>query len=341
MKVKGILAGSVFIVAGIAFAASSEPKEPPCGVIVKFGIGTQVIPPQGKVQTRFENDQPVACGSMIVTHSDPVWIRHSNLTVFKVGAHSFFELGKEKSNVHRLDRGSLLVTAPRGIPMTTFSTPNGEVEFDGGVAWIAYAPEQKETSAAAFSRSFNFRNKFNTEASQDVHAGEISRLAVNQERIVPSQPEVMNPTSVKEALHGFGLAADESQSMQSVVERVFALRAKSLTTDIEDWDEVEKSVDTDRQIASVPDGKDSGNQNVRNSIDPKEAQHTMELLKEHLYGSAADLKMLNDDGLTPKASSRSPASKSGEKLVDPEYDRIQKNKKREMQRLIHEVSNLK
>jgi len=341
MKVKGILAGFVFIIAGIAFAASSEPKEPPCGVIVKFGIGTQIIPPQGKVQTRFENDQPVACGSMIVTHSDALWIRHSNLTVFKIGAHSFFELGKEKSNAHRLDRGSLLVTAPRGVPMTTLSTPNGEVEFDGGVAWVEYAPDQKETSAAAFSRSFTFRNKFNAEASQDVHAGEISRLAVNQERIVPSQPEVMNPTSVKEALSGFGLAADESQSMQNVVERVFALRAKSLTTDIEDWDEIERSVETDqrsdRQIASVPDGK-----NVRNAIDPKEAKHTMELLKEHLYGSAADLKMLDDDdGLTPKASSRSPASKTGGKLVDPEYERIQKKKKRETQRLIHEVSNLK
>jgi hypothetical protein len=88
-KLGGFFVVSAMVVAGIAFA-SSMPDEVPCALLMKFGRGTQIIPPEGKVQTRFLVDQPVVCGSMIVTHAEGVWIRHSNQALFKIGPNSFF-----------------------------------------------------------------------------------------------------------------------------------------------------------------------------------------------------------------------------------------------------------
>jgi hypothetical protein len=332
IKMRSLLAASVFVVAGMAFAGST-PDEVPCAMMLKFGRGTQVIPPEGKVQTRFEADQPIVCGSMVITHADSVWIRHSNQTVFKIGPNSFFELGKAKAEPHRLYRGQLLMTAPPSIPELTLSTPNGEVSFKGGVAWIQYAPEQKETSVASFNRNFEFKNKFNEEALQNVRVGEISRLILNQDRLVPSQPVVMSPSSVKEALNGFELAAAEQTELTKVVERVFEARAKSLTSDIDDWAEIERTEQASRSIASVPE---KASKNTRSAIDPKEAKFSMDLLKKHLYGDEEDMKMLNDD--SGAESVRAPAS--AKKLQDPEYDRMKAKKKQETQRLMKEVSEL-
>ena len=327
-KMKTLLVTSVLAVAGIAFA-SSTPDEVPCAMMLKFGRGTQVIPPEGKVQTRFEVDQPVVCGAMVITHADPVWIRHSNQTVFKIGPNSFFELGKVKSAPHRLYRGQMLMTAPPSIPELMVSTPNGEVNFKGGVAFIQYAPDSKETSVASFNRSFDFKNKFNNEAEQTVRVGEISRLMLNQDRVVPSQPIVMSPSSVKEALNGFELASDEQNELTKVVERVFEARAKSLTSDIDDWAEIEKSEQANRTIASVPE---KPSKNTKSAIDPKEAKFSMDLLKKHLYGDDEDMKMLNDEPV------RAPAS--AQKLKDPEYDRKKAKKTQETKRLMKEVSEL-
>ena len=327
-KMGPAVAACFLVVAGMAFASGTR-DDVPCALLVKFGRGTQVIPPAGKVQTRFEAEQPVICGSMVVTHDEGAWIRHANQTLFKVAPNSFFELGKAKADAHHLYRGEILMTAPSSIAMLTLATPNGEVDFKGGIAFVQYAPADKQTSVASFNRSFDFKNKFNGQAYQTVRAGEISRLMLSEDRIVPSQPVVMSPSSVKESLVGFEMTGEEKEELAQVVQRVFEARAKSLTTDIEDWNDLEKTV-ADRQIASVPE---KVTKNSRLALDPEEAKISMDMLKKHLYGDDEDLKMLNDGPV------RTPASAA--KLNDSEYERKKKKKKQETERLIKEVSEIK
>lgn len=327
IKSKSLVTLSAFAVAGIAFAAST-PDVVPCAMMLKAGNGVQIIPPQGAVQTRFQVDQPIVCGSMVISHAEPVWIRHQDQTVFKLGPNSFFEIGKKKTDAHRLYRGQVLVNAPPSIPTMTLTTPNGEVEFKGGVAWIEYSPTEKETAVASFNRTVDFKNKFSADAVQTVNVAEISRLTLNQDRVIPSQPVVMSPSSIKEALQGFDLADDEHEELTQVVQRVFENRAKSLTADIEDWSEIAKAAEAARSIASVPEKKVK---KTEVAINPAEAKFSMDLLKKHLYGDDEDMKMLNDE-------SRKPASV--QKLDDSEYEKKKKKKKQETQRLIDEVSKI-
>jgi hypothetical protein len=326
MSTKSLFVLPLMLITRIVFAGTpaetASLEDAPCATMMKFGAGTQAIPIHGKVQTRFQDGHPVSCGSMIITHTEAAWMRASDQTVMKIAPNSFFELGK-KGAPHRLYRGKLLVTAPPSIQNLNFTTPNGEVSFKGGVAWIEYDPAVRETVTAAFNRSFEFKNKFKAEAFQKVQAGEISRLIVSEERVIPTQPVVMSPSSVKQALMGFSLVEDEQRELVEVVERVFEGRAKSLASDIESWEQIPEET-PQRSIASKKASKPA--------IDVDEARFSMGLLKQRLYGDENELKMLDDE-------TRKPASIQN--LDDPEYERQKKVKKSETQRLIDEVSKMK
>ena len=324
---------SIAVASALLFSANSEGTSgvdgAPCAVVVKVGQGTQVIPVAGKIQTKFQIDTPISCGSMVITHKEPMWIRHANQTVFKLAPDSFFELGKVKGDVHKLYRGDLMVNGAPSVPTQSITTSNGQIEFSGGSILIKYSADLKETVVASFSRSCLFQNKFSTSASQEIHTGEISRLSLHQDRIIPSQPEVVNPSSVKEVVARFNLSKEEESEMVAVVGRVFEGRAKSFVTDLENWKSV--PVEPERSIASEPKKAKA------TALDEAEAKHTMEMMRERLYGTARDLKNVDEE-----FPSRKPASvKDHPAVEDPLYEEGKKTKAKEAQRLIDEVSNMK
>ena len=308
-----------------SLSMGADPVEIPCGVIVKASHGTQMIPPQGKVQVKLQVDQPVVCGAMIITHTEGVWIRHSNQSVYKIAPDSFFELGKDKADANRLFRGELLVTAPPSSKTDEFVTLNAKVKFNGGVAWIRYNPKEKETVAASFNRTFTFVNKFNEKAAQEVRVAEMSRLKLGDARVVPTQPEVIDAPSVKDVVSHFDLTETDQKEMSNLVERVYETRSKALVADIEDWKKIEEDQTRgpSRSIASVKKAKPA--------VDEEEAAHTLSLFKQKVFGEE-DLHLLNDD--------RKPASVT-ERLPDPGYEKSKKKKAAETKKVMKEISDLK
>lgn len=325
---KGTLLFSVFSIL-IATQAYASDAPAPCAVIEKFGKATQVIPKSGPVVTRFNEEDPVACGSMIITHVDGFWIRYSNQVTVKIAPNTFYEVGMKISDPHRIYRGDALVSGPTGSGKMIFGTPNGEIHFEGGVFAVKYQTQTRTTSVASFNRSVDFKNKFNTQAFQRVSVGEISRLTIHDIRVVPTQPTTMSPSSVKEAIQSFGLAQAEQDEMIAIVARVFEDRAKSLVSDLEDFKSIPEAKEEDRSPASLS--------RYKPSVDEKEEELTMKILRRRLYGNDAELE---------KASERKPASVEGEKtekavkIEDSKKKVIEVKKKKEMDRVMKEISNL-
>ena len=301
-----------------------------CGHVTHPSKNSQLIPVQGRVKTELKNDEIVSCGSMIITHEDAVWIELSDLTLFKIAPDSFFEVSKKDSAQHLLYRGEVLVTAPPSIRAFELTTPNSVSVFQGGVMLVRYTPKAKETTMAVFNRKVSFKNKFHTEAEQVVAAGEMSRLWIGESRIIPTEPVMMNPTTVKTAVQGFAVTPEETAEMIAVVERAVESRSKSLVADLEGWEEIEKQTDAsaERSIASV--GK---NKKTDTSIDLKEAAIGLQQLKKHLYGDEQDQKMFDD--------SRKPASIHTEnfsaKLQDREYQHKKVLESHQVKKVIEDI----
>ena len=274
-----------------------------CGHVTKGSKNAQLIPLQGKIKTQLISNEVMACGAMLITHEDTVWVELADLTQFKIAPNSFFQFSKKEQSKHQLYRGEVMVFAPPSIRELELTTPNSVSIFHGGVMLISYMPKTKETTLSSFNRKIVFKNKFHPEAEQVVDTGEMSRLWIGESRIVPSQPEVMNPYSLKAAFQKFSLETTEVDEMTAVVNRTIESRSKSLVADLESWEDLEKDTShtPDRAIASV-------------SIEPKEADVGLALLKKHLYGDEEDQRMFGE--------SRKPASTRGSgKFKDQEYQR--------------------
>ena len=320
------------VLMGIAFAQIA-PDETPCGVVMKTGKGVQAIPPHGKVQTHFSLEGPVACGSMLITQQEAFWIRMADQTVVKIGPRSFIEVPKSSSQIFRIHRGSALVSAPPGIYTQTWTTPNAESVFKGGVAYIQYVPSDHVTTVGCFNRNFEFRNKFNGNAVQLVRAGETSHLMIQEAQVTPSQPSVMSHASVEVALAAFSLPAADHAELAAIVKRVYDERTQSLASEIEDWDGTSGKTPTEktapsRTIASV---KESAHPQA---VDPKEANFVAAQLRAHLYGEDSVEKKQISNGRKPASASETAA------LVDPE-DTVKKAKLgQEMKKLEKEIEKI-
>lgn len=298
-----------------------------CGHVLKGSKNAQLIPVQGKTKTKLDKDEVFACGAMLITHEDAVWLELSDQTKIKLAPNSFFELSKKDSVRHQLYRGEVLVSAPPSIREFELTTPNSVSLFHGGVMLVRYVPSAKETTLASFNRKITFKNKFHKEALQVVNSGEMSRLWIGESRIVPTQPEVMNPHSVAKAVHGFGLPDEEIFELTAIVNRTVDSRSKALVADLESWEDLETEHQADRVPASVPGkGKKTGT-----SIDPKEAEFGITLLKKHLYGDEEDQRMFEE--------SRVPASVRGEKFKDTEYQRKKAKESVQMKKVLDNIRN--
>jgi len=84
----------VYLWVAMFFTLSANAGEV-CGRIVKGSSHAQMVPPQGKTQGKIEEDDQVACGSMIITNQEPVWIELADLTRFKLAPDTFFETSPE------------------------------------------------------------------------------------------------------------------------------------------------------------------------------------------------------------------------------------------------------
>ncbi len=301
-------------------AFSAEPKT--CAILTRHERGAQIIPVSGSTITNFTDEMPVSCGSMIYTYKNVMSFKDVALTSFKMGTESFFELG----NVFYLYRGQILVSSVPNKKAMTISTPNANIAFKGGLAWISYDQEKKVTTVASFNGSFEFKNKFNMSASQIVHIGEMSKLSISELRVVPTQPEIMSASSVTQALAPFHLPSAEQEEMSRVVVSVYEERNKSLTSDIDDWKDIETPSEN-RTLAS--DAKVAKKIDV---IQPEEAAFTINMMKKHLYGGDEDLNILKD-----KNTDRMPASA---KVVDPVYEQKKKTKQKEVNDVLKGISNI-
>ncbi len=327
------------VLASMIFSSFSQgtkaSEEVTCAIMVKAGKGVEAIPPQGKVLTRFKDSHPLACGSMVITHNESAWVRLSSQVNIKIAPNSFIELAKSKEDSHKLYRGNMLVDAPIGTANQVVMTPNGKMVLHGGVVWMEYRSEEKLTSVGSFVAQCKFQNRYHDQAVQTVHAGEISHLAIDNSRIIPSQPELMQTGSVEKLLTQFDVTKDDRDQYLFSIDKSYESKLRSFTAELENWGQ--KKDEPSRDIASV-----SGKPSFKDAIDDKEAQHTLKILKERLYGEAADLKKLDEE----ESSVRAPASvvtapvAENKKLQDTVYEQTKKKNAKEGRRLIDEISRL-
>jgi hypothetical protein len=324
------------VIAFSFFARGAIAEDKPCAVMEKTEKGVQVIPAEGSVLNQTAVDMPLGCGSMVSTHQGVFWFKYLTQTTFKLSPETFFEVSKnstqEFGNEFHLYRGQVLLNSPPLEKALVITTPNSRIEFKGGVAFIEYQQAKKMTTAASFNRSFDFKNKFNPDTTQTVRVGEVSHLNLADSRLRPSQPEVMSASTVNQSLVGFQLSSDERTEMKTIVENVFEARAKSFNTDFDQWQTVEVS-GPKRSVASEsePEAAIQPSKRSIETIDPKEAEFSMELMRKHLYGDDEDQKIL-------QAGSRKPASV--EKIKDTEYDREKHQLKKETEGAVKEISTL-
>jgi hypothetical protein len=262
---------ALFLAAQASVAADNDS----CAKVEKFGKATQMIPKSGPVVTRFSSEDAIPCGAMVITHSDGFWFKLSNEVVVKLGPNTFFEMGPKAVSTHRLYRGDALLSGPAGSGHLVVTTPNGEVHFEGGVFSLQYQTQTRTTSVASFNKTVEFKNKFNSAAGQKVNVGEISRLTIHDIRVVPSQPVAMSPSSVKEGIAVFGLPEADRDEMVAIVSRVFENRAKTLISDLENFNDIPESEDQARAPASL--------KRYQPAVDEKEAEFTMKMLRRRLY----------------------------------------------------------
>jgi len=311
--------------------ASSPAQAEICGHVIHPSKTTQMIPVEGKVKVELRSDEAISCGAMIITHHDSVWIELADLTVIKIAPDTFFEFSKKETAIHKLYRGEVLVSAPPSIRAAEFSTPNSISDFQGGLMLLSYSPKSKETSLAVFNRKVVLRNKFHSGSEQVVSVGELSRLWIGDSRIIPTQPELMNPASVKVAVKKFGVSSEDSEELSAVVVRAVNARSKSLVADLETWEEIEKQTESaaERSLASVS-GK---GKKKESSIDLKEAEIGLQMLKKHLYGEPDDLKMFEDD----RKPSSLEAEKTNQKINDREYQRKKAMDQHQVKKLMEDI----
>jgi hypothetical protein len=268
-------------------------EEAPCALVTRVGRGVQVIPESGRVMNKVQMDLAIPCGTMILTHDESLWIRLSNQTTVKMGPRSFVEIPRDNVKSYRLYRGVVLLSAPTTLLAQTWSTPNSELDFKGGVTVLQYLPDEKKTFAGCFNRKVEFRNKFNSGAIQELSAGEMSHLAIQEGRVRPAQPMVMHHSSVAGVLSQIGLSSGDQEQIVAVVKQVYEDRSKALVSGIHDWSEFEE--EPARGIASV--GSTA-------AVDVREAEFNLKQLKNRLYGSEAEQKMY----VPPVFPEREPAS---------------------------------
>lgn len=297
-----------------------------CGRVIHGSKNAQLIPLKGMTKAELKKDDLVDCGAMIITHEDMVWVEMKDQTQFKIAANTFVEFSRPEKQRHQLYRGQVYVTAPPTIKTFELTTPNSVSVFSGGIMLVRYQAKAKETTVASFNRKVVFKNKFHDDAEQTVNTGEMSRFWIADSKIAPSPPELMSPVSVKSALGDFGVSKEDVTELTAVVQRVAAARSKALVADLENWEEYQQKAEAAgrRSIASIPGKGDD------TSIDPKEAEVGMDLLKKHLFGDAEDEKMF--------AETRKPASvKSVEKIKDTEYQSKKAKVSREMKRVLEDI----
>ncbi len=292
-----------------------------CGVLTKTGRGIQMIPEKGRVQTDLTVDSPVPCGSMVLTHDAPAWIKLMDQTVVKLGPRSFIEVPGPESKSFRMYRGAIMLSAPASLIARTWSTPNSEIEFKGGVVVLQYIPEDRITIAGCFNRKVEFKNKFNSSAAQELQAGEMSRLAIQEGRVTPTHPAILHPASVGNVLASLGLEPSEQEQVVAIVKQVYQDRSKSLVADIQDWSGNEGP---SRSIASIP-------QSSKRTIDPKEAEFTMKILKDRLYGTDEEQTKYVPEPMTRRA----PAS-----IRDEHKEQAGKKFKTEVRRIEKEIDRV-
>jgi len=319
--------GSVPILLGIAFAQAT-PDEVPCGLVTKTGKGVQLIPHQGSVQNHFSEGAPISCESMIITHQEAFWVKFSDQTVVKIAPLSFIELPKQGSGLFRIYRGQVLVSAPPGIETQTWSTPNSESIFKGGVAFFHYQADRRVTTVSSFNKEFQFRNKFNPDAQATVRAGEMSHLAIQEANVNPSQPVVMNQASVNVTLSGLKLSDSDQNELLAIVKRVYQDRSKSMISEIEDWESLPPD-STRGPAESLAQSTPS-----KSALDPKETDFVNQMMRERVYGE--------DPGRKPASTRPRDDVKDGENsLVDEEKAHHQKELKKETKRIETEIDHVK
>ncbi len=302
-----------------------------CGRLTRASKKAQLIPPQGKIKPKTVENDPVDCGAMVITGEESVWVELSDQSSFKIAPFSFFELAQKGQYRFQLYRGSVMASAPMGIHGFDLFTPNSISVFQGGIMTVSYDPKEKESVLSSFSRKVEFKNKFHQDASQVVSAGELSRLWIGESRLVPSEPEIMDPRTVKPAFKAYALPGDEVNELVAIVERAVESRSKSFVADIESWEDIEEENERiiERNLASVSNKENK----VESSIDQKEAARALSLLKNHLFGEESDWK-IHDESRKPSSTNAHDAFK------DSEYDRKKAVEKKQVQKTVEAIKNL-
>ena len=313
---------SVLVVTSVPALASTDAKT--CGVIEHADAGTQLIPAKGGVKTKIPAQEPLPCGSMVMTRQGVARVRLEDRTTAQIAPGSFVEF--QAAGIRSLYRGEVLVSGPALNTPVTWTSPNSVVEYKGGVVWLQYQPSERASALVVFNRKARFINRFNREASREVQAGEISRMVIQQAWIRPSQPEIVSHAVVAPLLVRFGLPAEAVKEWVSIVKKIHESRSEALASEIEEWNEASEA-SQGRSPASVGHTGPS-------AVDGAEADFVMGRLRERLFGKPAEVARVEND--------RKPASRSVPPVFsDEEYVTQRKRLKNEVKRIGKEIDSIR
>ncbi len=312
----------------------------PCAQVTKADQGFQITDQHGKIRTVFnEKSEGVECGAIISTHEGTAWIKTQGQTAMKFGPDTYFEFNRmdKTKEFYTLYRGRLLLQSPPQKKTLIIFTPQAQIEYNGGVAWVEYMPDSKITQVASFNKNVRIQNRFNEKAFQLVHAGEMSGMDFGDPRVVPKQPEVMSSASANALLTKLKLNTEERESFVQVVERVYDDRTKSLESELEGWKDISKPQEEGRSLASETkkDSKPSQRETIE-TIQEREAAFVMDQFKKRVYSGvqptaerdpAAESQRVSSEKITPK------------KLTDPEYKKVLESQEREKQKVLKQLSD--
>jgi hypothetical protein len=277
----------------VAVTSPYEVMGPVCGFVLRADESVQVMPPKGKVLRNLKEKAPIPCGSLISTHAGVFWFENSDLVQFKFAPNSFAEIHAEDLVRYTLMRGQVMVEGAPQKKVFYISTPQSEIEFHGGIAWIESIPAEKKTQVASFNRKIWFRNRYNLEAEQEVNVGEMSSLSFNDTRVMPRQPVVMSVPIAHELLSKLKLTDTERADLADAVNRVHESKIKSLAVEMDEWRNIEKPQSEGRSLASEAkkDKKSVSKVLPIEVIQAKEAAFAVDLLRKKMMGEDDDQGM--------------------------------------------------
>ncbi|MBL7713979.1 MAG: hypothetical protein JNL01_00840 [Bdellovibrionales bacterium] len=251
---------ATFISAVTAIAAETAPKPASvCAVIEEFGGKVQVLDPNRTTILDIDVRSGIPCGSWISTEDGFFKIIHRDGYRVTAGSSTFLEVvddqvetvaAKPLPLAQPLDqlvlyKGQLKVQAGAGVSSGELKivTPHARARIKRGRAILIFSKEQEETQLITLDQVASLENRFESSRAVRVKEGEASSLNFKALRVLPSIPQAVSLSGLKQKLIDLRLDDRTRHEVLGVVkgrqERKFATvldRGQGHSDDMMDYD---------------------------------------------------------------------------------------------------------